>query len=227
MVSVALTANGNRIRHDILRQGHTRHAGVTDVVDIRTDHLAHQRNLTESWRCPAPFLRSSDGCQRQFTVCVYFRSIMGIVLCVMPGTVPGAGSRMISAPAAIKGLGVGGGHDFSPPSPATPEACILPAASITRSPTAAEISFNDSTINSLLTPLPGLPVSTISQRPYRRRGWRFLPWQGGRCSSSTAYHRCFWWPRGRMAPGLMPMTRPVRRFESRDQLWPREPSARR
>ena len=80
MVSVALTANGNRIRHDILRQGHTRHAGVTDVVDIRTDHLAHQRNLTDCGDVRA-FLRSADGGQRQFAVAVYhFNQIMRVIL---------------------------------------------------------------------------------------------------------------------------------------------------
>lgn len=80
MVSVALTANGNRIRHDILRQGHTRHAGVTDVVDIRTDHLAHQRDLTDCGDVRA-FLRSADSGQRQFAVAVYhFDQIMRVIL---------------------------------------------------------------------------------------------------------------------------------------------------
>ena len=44
VVSMPLTTNCNRIRHDVLRQCHAGHAGVADVVDICTGHLAHQRN---------------------------------------------------------------------------------------------------------------------------------------------------------------------------------------
>ena len=103
----------------------------------------------------------------------------------------------------------------SPPSPATPDACILPAASITRSPTAAEISFNDSTINSLLTPLPGLPVSTIRSTPISAARLAFSavarrPLLIFHSVPSLLFAAC-----GSQGSRLMPTTRPVRRLISR------------
>ena len=96
-----LATNCNRIRHDVLRQCHAWYAGIADVMDICTSHLAHQRNLTNRGGI-GTLLRGSDGCQRQLTVCVYsFNQAVGIVLCDARYSA-GAGSRMISAPAAIK-----------------------------------------------------------------------------------------------------------------------------
>ena len=52
----------------------------------------------------------------------------------MPGTVPGAGRRMMSAPACAKLYISSRVMMCSPPSEITPEACIFPAASTSRSP---------------------------------------------------------------------------------------------
>ena len=146
-------------------------------------------------------------CTTSISLCAYS--------CVMPGTVPGAGSRIISAPAAMNASASAGVMIFSPPSPATPDACILPAASSTRSPTAAEIAFSASTINSLLTPLPGLPVRTIKSTPISAALRAFSavakrPPLIFQSVPSLLLAAC-----RSQGSRLMPTTRPVRRLSSR------------
>ena len=82
---------------------------------------------------------------------------------VIPGTVPGAGRRMISAPASINSSTSFFVMICSPPSPGTPEACIFPAAKISLSFSRADMALSESVMARLLTPFPGFPVrSTIS-----------------------------------------------------------------
>ena len=104
---------------------------------------------------------------------------------------------------------------FSPPSPATPEACILPAARISRSPTAARMLRRDSTMALLLTPLPGFPVKTTISTPISAARTAFSavarrPALIFQSVPSLDLAAC-----GSTGSRLMPTTRPVSRLISR------------
>ena len=136
---------------------------------------------------------------------------------VMPGTVPGAGNRTISAPAPINSSTSRAVIICSPASDGIPDACILPAARITLSPTAAFSRRKVSVMAPLETPLPGFPVSRIMSTPIsqaftafstvaRRPGdiFHILSGSSPPALSSTGSR-------------LMPTMRPVNRFSSRTQ----------
>ena len=83
----------------------------------------------------------------------------------MPGTVPGAGSRITSAPASINWSTSSGVRMFSPASEAIPEACIFPAVRMTRSPTASFNWVSAWMMAWFSTPIPGFPVRMIISTP--------------------------------------------------------------
>ena len=66
---MALAADRNGIRQDVLRQGHARHTGIPDVVQVRAGHLAPECDLPDGRRV-CPFLRGTDGGQHQPAVLV-------------------------------------------------------------------------------------------------------------------------------------------------------------
>lgn len=59
-VGVADATDGHAVCHDVFRQSHAHIAGITDVMDIGSGHLAGQRNLADGGGI-RPFLRSADG----------------------------------------------------------------------------------------------------------------------------------------------------------------------
>ena len=73
--------------HDVLRQGHAGHAGITDVVDVGTGHLTHQRDLADGRHVRA-LLRGADSRQCQLAAAVHDSISLCAYSCVMPGTVP-------------------------------------------------------------------------------------------------------------------------------------------
>ena len=85
--------------------------------------------------------------------------------CVMPGTVPGAGRRMMSAPASTKEAMSCSVIMFSAASERIPAACILPAARTMLSPTASLKRRSVCSMAVLVTPTPGLPVSRTKSMP--------------------------------------------------------------
>ena len=84
---------------------------------------------------------------------------------VIPGTVPGAGSNITSAPASTNASTSFFVKIFSPASEIIPDACILPAVRITLSPTASLNVESACMIALLSTPTPGFPVRTIISTP--------------------------------------------------------------
>ena len=133
---------------------------------------------------------------------------------VMPGTVPGAGSRMMSAPAAVKSAMSASVRMLSAASVNTPAACILPAASTMLSPTAALNLRSVSMMAGLDTPMPGLPVRRMKSTPSSL---------ARRAFSTVARRPADIFQMGSVSPSspsatgsrLMPMGRPVSFFSIR------------
>ena len=145
-------------------------------------------------------------CARAISLCAY--SI------VIPGTVPGAGSSRMSAPASINASTSFSVRMFSPPSEITPAACIFPAVRITRSPTAAFNSLSACTIAWLLTPIPGFPVRMIISTPMSAA---FFAFSTVARRPSVRLHTGSFSVSSEIAAGsrLMATILPVRRFTSR------------
>ena len=103
----------------------------------------------------------------------------------------------------------------SPPSPGTPEACIFPAARISLSFSRADMALRESVIARLLTPLPGLPVSSTMSTPISAARTAFstvafLPADIAHRVSSFSEAFC-----SSTGSRLIPIIRPVSRFNSR------------
>ena len=103
----------------------------------------------------------------------------------------------------------------SPCSARIPAACILPAASISRSPTAARIDFSELVIASLLMPLPGLPVSTTMLTPMSAANTAFSGVARRPADIAHSVSSLVVAAPGCTGSRLIPNGRPVRRRSSR------------
>ena len=133
---------------------------------------------------------------------------------VMPGTVPGAGRRRMSAPASTKSAMSCSVRMLSAASVSTPAACILPAASTMASPTASRKRRSVETMASLVTPTPGLPVKRIKSTPnaLARRAFSTVASRPADMAHRGSVSACA--PSG-TGSRLMPMGRPVSFFSRR------------
>ena len=142
---------------------------------------------------------------------------MRIYSIVIPGTVPGAGMRITSAPASAKSTHIIFPDDILTTLRQNPCSMhLLPAISMIRSPNSSLNFLRVWVIAAFVTPTPGLPVSTMKSTPI---SIAFRAFATVAARPDVRFHSPFvstaLAASGSSGSRLMPTARPVRRFTSR------------